>query len=64
MNVLAIYSINEHIAYLHEEARRDRLAREAKAPAAPSLLRRSLVSARAAFRAATADPSPTAASAA
>jgi hypothetical protein len=64
MNVLAIYAINEHIADLHEEARRDRLAREAKTPAAPSLLRRSLASARSAFRAATANSSPTAASAA
>lgn len=64
MNVLAIYAVNDHVASLHEEARRNRLAREAKASAGPSLLRRSLVAARSAFSAGSADPARTAASAA
>ena len=64
MNILAIYAVNEHIASLHEEARRNRLASQAKGPARPSLLRRSLVAARSAFAAASVDPAPNAASAA
>jgi hypothetical protein len=64
MHVLAIYAINEHLASLHEEARRNRLAKEAKGASGPSLLRRTVLALRAAFGTDAAGASPTAASAA
>ena len=63
MNVLAIYAVNQHLADLHEEARRNRLA---------DMVDEAAVAARAGssprsgppLGAGSADPSPTAASAA
>ena len=61
MNVLAIYAVNQHLSDLHEEARQARLV---AADSRPSILRRILAAVRSALGAGTADPSPTAASAA
>jgi hypothetical protein len=61
MNVLAIYAVNQHLADLHEEARRARLAHAAERP---SLFSRLANAVRSAFGTGTTDRSPTAASAA
>ena len=61
MNVLAIYAVNQHLADLHEEARRARLARTVERP---SLVSRLVNAVRSAFGAGTTDASPSAAGAA